>query len=96
VEELVGHAIGRELWEPPQVPNFFSRRMHDFKVKQGLVLAIEPMVNAGKKEVIMMPDHWTVATRDGTRSAHFEHTIAITEDGPRVLTCGPDGQGWAV
>ncbi|MGE4344356.1 MAG: type I methionyl aminopeptidase [Geoalkalibacter sp.] len=96
VEELVGHAIGRELWEPPQVPNFFSRRMHDFKVKQGLVLAIEPMVNAGKKEVIMMPDHWTVATRDGTRSAHFEHTIAITEDGPRVLTCGPDGQGWAM
>ncbi|MDO3379858.1 type I methionyl aminopeptidase [Geoalkalibacter halelectricus] len=96
VEELVGHAIGREMWEPPQVPNFFTRKMPDFKLRPGLVLAIEPMVNLGSKEVVLRPDHWTVATRDGKPSAHFEHTVALTEDGPMVLTCGPDGEGWGM
>ncbi len=96
VEELVGHAIGRELWEPPQVPNYYSRRLPDFKMKTGLVLAIEPMINAGRKDVMLMPDHWTVVTGDGSRSAHFEHTVAMTENGPQVLTCGPDGEGWGM
>jgi methionyl aminopeptidase len=96
VEDLVGHAIGQEMWEPPQVPNFFSRQMRDFKLKTGLVLAIEPMINMGTKEVVVRPDHWTIATRDGKPSAHFEHTVALTDKGPVVLTCGPDGEGWAM
>ncbi|SDM89603.1 methionine aminopeptidase, type I [Geoalkalibacter ferrihydriticus] len=96
VEELVGHAIGREMWEPPQVPNFFTRQMPDFKLRTGLVLAIEPMINLGRKEVVLRPDHWTIASRDGKPSAHFEHTVALTEDGPVVLTCGPNGEGWGM
>lgn len=96
VEDLVGHAIGRDMWEPPQVPNFFSRQMRDFKLKPGLVLAIEPMINAGSKDVVLRSDHWTIATQDGRPSAHFEHTVAFTEEGPQVLTCGPDGEGWAM
>ncbi|WP_305044012.1 type I methionyl aminopeptidase [Geoalkalibacter sp.] len=96
VEDLVGHAIGRDMWEPPQVPNFFTRNMPDFKLRPGLVLAIEPMINAGGKEVFVRPDHWTIATRDGKPSAHFEHTVALTEEGPLVLTCGPNGEGWGM
>ncbi|WP_305040997.1 type I methionyl aminopeptidase [Geoalkalibacter sp.] len=96
VEDLVGHAIGRDMWEPPQVPNFFTRNMPDFKLRPGLVLAIEPMINAGAKEVVVRPDHWTIAARDGKPSAHFEHTVALTEDGPLVLTCGPNGEGWGM
>jgi methionyl aminopeptidase len=93
VESFVGHGIGREMHEDPQVPNFVSaqlRRSGDFQIEPGLVIAVEPMVNMGTKQVKGMPDHWTQSTQDGKASAHFEHTIAITEDGPWVLTGGPD------
>jgi methionyl aminopeptidase len=93
VESFVGHGIGREMHEDPQVPNFVSpqlRRNGDFELRPGLVIAVEPMVNMGTKKVKTMPDHWTQVTQDGLPSAHFEHTIAITADGPWVLTAGPD------
>ncbi len=96
VEELVGHGIGTELWEDPQVPNFYSPHFPDFRIKPGVVIAIEPMVNMGTKRVRTAQDGWTVVTGDGRPSAHFEHTVAITEDGPVVLTCGPNGEGWAL
>src|SRR5579863_3952289 len=96
VEGLVGHGIGRELWESPQVPNYYTSQIADFQLKPGLVIAIEPMVNMGTKAIRPLPDHWTIATRDGKPSAHFEHTIAVTEDGPFVLTAGPDGKAWAI
>lgn len=85
VRDLVGHGIGRQMHEEPQVPNYGLP--HDGpELKPGLVLAIEPMVNAGGWEVILKPDRWTVVTKDGSWSAHFEHTIAITQSGPEVLT----------
>jgi methionyl aminopeptidase len=93
VESFVGHGIGREMHEEPQVPNFDSpqfRRNGDFKLEPGLVIAIEPMVNAGTKHVKVRPDHWTQVTRDGSPSAHFEHTVAITSSGPQPLTVGPE------
>ena len=89
VECFVGHGIGHEMHEEPQVPNFVSsqlKRQGDFRLDPGLVLAIEPMVNIGTKEVIAMDDDWTQSTADGSASAHFEHTVAITEDGPVILT----------
>jgi len=95
VECFVGHGIGREMHQEPQVPNYVSRELRqrgDFRLETGLVIAVEPMVNVGTKEVRSLPDHWTVATRDGKPSAHFEHTIAITEDGPVALTAGPNGE----
>lgn len=99
VEGLVGHSIGKELWESPQVPNYYTRdyeRLGDFELKPGVVIAVEPMVNVGSKRFKLLPDHWTIVTGDGSPSAHFEHTIAITKNGPQVLTSGPDGQGWAM
>jgi methionyl aminopeptidase len=96
VEDLVGHAIGKDMWELPQVPNFFSKKNTDFIIKPGLVLAIEPMINLGKKHVKTLKDGWTIVTKDGMPSAHFEHTVAITNKGPYVLTCGPDNEGWAM
>ena len=95
VESFVGHGIGREMHEDPQVPNFLSaqlRRNGDFALEPGLVIAVEPMVNMGSKHVKSMPDFWTQATQDARPSAHFEHTIAITENGPWVLTGPPDGK----
>lgn len=95
VESFVGHGIGREMHEDPQVPNFVSaqlRRNGDFVLEPGLVVAVEPMVNMGSKHVKSMPDYWTQATQDSRPSAHFEHTIAITENGPWVLT-GPPQPG---
>jgi len=92
VENFVGHGIGRKMHEDPQVPNFCTpafRRNHDFDLEPGLVIAVEPMVNMGSKKVRAMPDHWTQSTVDGRSSAHFEHTVAITETGPVVLTAGP-------
>jgi len=85
VREFVGHGIGTKLHEEPQVPNFRSRGA-DTRLREGMVLAIEPMVNVGKAGTRTLPDRWTVVSADGSRSAHFEHTIAITRDGPRVLT----------
>jgi methionyl aminopeptidase len=92
VENFVGHGVGRKMHEDPQVPNFVSRSLRgrgDFHIQPGLVIAIEPMVNMGTKEVRMLGDHWTQVTKDGKPSAHFEHTVAITRDGPRRLTEAP-------
>lgn len=88
VEQFVGHGIGREMHEDPQVPNFVSDQLkrHDFRLEPGLVLAIEPMVNAGTKSVRVLKDHWTVETRDRKPSVHFEHTVAVTPEGPEILT----------
>ncbi len=93
VERFVGHGIGRIMHEPPQVPNFSNRdvKRHDARLEPGLVLAIEPMVNLGRKDVIELPDHWTVITRDRLPSAHVEHTVAITAEGVQVLTGDPEG-----
>jgi methionyl aminopeptidase len=90
VEQFVGHGIGREMHEEPQVPNFMNRSMlkKDFWLEQGLVIAIEPMVNQGTKEVRVLKDQWTVETKDRRLSAHFEHTVAITNSGIEVLTEG--------
>jgi methionyl aminopeptidase len=88
VEQFVGHGIGREMHEDPQVPNFVSSQLkrHDFRIEPGLVVAIEPMVNAGTKNVRILKDHWTVETKDRKPSVHFEHTVAITAGGPEILT----------
>jgi methionyl aminopeptidase len=85
VRMLVGHGIGAQLHEDPQVPNFGSRRQGPV-LAAGFVLAIEPMVNSGGFEVYTAQDQWTVVTRDHSRSAHFEHTVAIAENGPDILT----------
>jgi methionyl aminopeptidase len=85
VRELVGHGLGREPHEEPQVPNY-GRRGRGLRLQPGLVIAIEPMVNEGGPEVRTLSDRWTVVTADRRRSAHFEHTIAVTEAGPRILT----------
>lgn len=85
VRELVGHGIGRDPHEDPQVPNF-GEPGRGPRLEEGLVIAIEPMVNAGGFEVRTLPDRWTVVTADQRRSAHFEHTVAVTSAGPRVLT----------
>ena len=92
VENFVGHGIGRSMHEDPQVPNFCTpafRRNHDFELEPGLVIAVEPMVNVGSKKVRVLADHWTQSTVDGMPSAHFEHTVAITDGGPVVLTSAP-------
>jgi methionyl aminopeptidase len=88
VTQYVGHGIGRVMHENPQVPNFVNRdlRKHDFKLEEGLVLAVEPMVNMCKAETDVLRDHWTVVTRDGMPSAHVEHTLAITREGVYVVT----------
>jgi methionyl aminopeptidase len=85
VRDFVGHGIGRRMHEDPQVPNFGARG-RGIRLQAGMVLAIEPMVNEGGWEVQVEKDGWTVVTRDGKRSAHFEHVVAITEDGPEILT----------
>jgi methionyl aminopeptidase len=93
VENFVGHGIGRSMHEDPQVPNFCTpafRRNHDFEIEPGLVIAVEPMVNMGSKKVRVLADHWTQSTVDGQPSAHFEHTVAITDAGPVVLTAPPE------
>lgn len=98
VEAFVGHGIGRDMHEDPQVPNFANRQLRrgqgDFRLGPGLVIAVEPMVNMGTKRVRTKADHWTQVTTDGRPSAHFEHTIAITEKGPWLLTAGPNGETW--
>jgi methionyl aminopeptidase len=91
VRDFVGHGIGRRLHEPPQVPNFGAAGT-GVRLRPGMVLALEPMVNAGGPEVVTLEDGWTAVTADGSLSAHFEHTVAVTEDGPEILT-SPDGAG---
>jgi len=85
VKQFVGHGIGRRMHEEPQVPNF-GRSGKGPRLRAGMVVAIEPMVNMGSEEVEMRPDRWTAATADGELSCHFEHTVAITEHGPEILT----------
>jgi methionyl aminopeptidase len=92
VTQYVGHGIGRIMHEDPQVPNFVNRevRKHDFRLEEGLVLAVEPMVNMGRSDVDVLRDHWTVVTRDGLPSAHVEHTLAMTPEGVMVITAEED------
>jgi methionyl aminopeptidase len=85
VREFVGHGIGREMHEEPQIPNF-GKPGHGPLLKPGMVLAIEPMVNEGGNAVRVLGDHWTAVTADGGHSAHFEHMVAVTHNGPDVLT----------
>ncbi len=94
VREFVGHGIGTQLHEEPQVPNYVDRRNENPRLKEGMVLAIEPMVTAGKPDTKLARDRWTAMTRDGSFSAHFEHCVAITSNGPWVLTRPPaNGRG---
>jgi len=86
VRDYVGHGIGTRLHEEPQIPNYVDRRSENPRLKEGMVLAIEPMVNAGRPETRVLGDRWTAVTRDGACSAHFEHCVAVTKDGPWVLT----------
>jgi methionyl aminopeptidase len=86
VREMVGHGIGTKLHEEPQIPNYVDRRNENPRLKEGMVLAIEPMVNAGAPDMKVLPDKWTAVTKDGSYSAHFEHCVAVTEEGPWVLT----------
>jgi methionyl aminopeptidase len=90
VRELVGHGIGRELHEEPQIPNY-GKAKQGYKLRSGMCIAIEPMINAGAKEVFTAKDGWTILTKDGQASAHFEHTIAITNNGPKILSVGTHG-----
>ncbi len=86
VREFVGHGIGKKLHEAPQIPNYRKMGLAKIKLKPGMTLAIEPMVNAGSKDIIIKDDEWTICTADGSPSAHYEHTIAITKKGPMILT----------
>ena len=85
VRKFVGHGIGTQLHEAPEVPNFGTAG-RGIRLMPGMTLAIEPMINAGKSDVKILPDGWTVLTSDGSLSAHFEHTIVITSDGPKIMT----------
>ena len=85
VRDLVGHGIGKKMHEEPQVPNFGDAGS-GIELKEGLVIAIEPMINAGDYKVRVLPDGWTIVTEDGSLSAHFEHTVAVTSNGPDILT----------
>lgn len=95
VEQFVGHGIGREMHEEPQVPNYTKQALieDDFEIVPGLVLAIEPMLNEGTSKIKVLKDHWTVVTQDGKLSVHFEHTVAMTPDGPVRLTAGVGDSG---
>lgn len=89
VRDFVGHGVGATMHEEPQIPNF-GRRKSGAKLRPGMALAIEPMVNAGTCKVEMLGDGWTAVTRDGKNAAHFEHTVLVTEEDPEILTV-PDG-----
>jgi methionyl aminopeptidase len=86
VREMVGHGIGTKLHEEPQVPNYVDRRHENPRLKEGMVMAIEPMVNLGRADMKIKSDKWTAVTKDGSPSAHFEHVVAVTANGPWVLT----------
>jgi methionyl aminopeptidase len=85
VRSLVGHGIGRTMHEEPQIPNYVTRSRGP-RLSPGMTLAIEPMITAGGPDVFLHPDEWSISTADGSLAAHFEHTVAVTDDGPRVLT----------
>jgi methionyl aminopeptidase len=94
VTQYVGHGIGRKMHENPQVPNFVNKEVkkHDFKIEEGLVLAVEPMVNMGTPDTNTLRDHWTVVTKDLLPSVHVEHTLAITAQGVFVVTADDESQ----
>jgi methionyl aminopeptidase len=92
VRDLVGHAVGRDVHEEPQVPNV-GRAGFGAPLREGMVLAIEPMLSLGTDRIRTLSDRWTVITQDRSRSAHFEHTVAVTAEGPRILTLSPDPAG---
>ena len=85
VKELVGHGVGKNIHEEPDVPNY-GKYNTGIELKEGMVLAVEPMINAGTKHIVMLDDEWTIVTRDGKPSAHFEHTVVVTKDGYEILT----------
>jgi methionine aminopeptidase, type I len=85
VRDFVGHGIGKNLHEDPQIPNF-GEKGRGIELRSGMIMAIEPMVNEGKYKVQVLPDGWTVVTKDGSLSAHFEHSVAITDNGPDILS----------
>ncbi len=95
VRRFVGHGIGRRLHEKPEVPNFVPRGAVGVPLKAGMVLAIEPMVTAGSPEVEILADHWTAVTKDRSLSAHFEHSVAVTGQGPEILSLSPAGEARA-
>jgi len=86
VREYTGHGIGRSMHEDPQIPNYYAPRMGRIRLRAGMTFALEPMVNVGTWKTRVLDDNWTVVTADGKRSAHFEHTAAVTKDGPEILT----------
>jgi len=86
VREYTGHGIGRQMHEEPQIPNYYEPRMGRIRLRPGMTLALEPMVNEGDWKTRVLDNRWTVVTADGKKSAHFEHTIAVTMDGPEILT----------
>lgn len=86
VREYVGHGIGTAMHEPPEIPNYRTGKGRRTRIAAGMVLAIEPMITAGSAETAVLDDDWTVVTVDGARAAHVEHTVAVTDDGPEVLT----------
>ncbi len=87
VREYTGHGIGRQMHEDPQIPNYYEPRLGGrFRLRPGMTFALEPMVNIGGWRTRVLGDHWTVVTADGTRSAHFEHTVAVNQNGPEILT----------
>jgi methionyl aminopeptidase len=88
VRSLVGHGVGRDMHEDPQIPNY-GEPGRGPTLAPGMTLAIEPMITAGGHEIAVRPDKWTIATADGSLSAHFEHTVAVTDEGPRILTAAP-------
>jgi methionyl aminopeptidase len=90
VRQLVGHGVGRRMHEDPQIPNFGPPGRGP-ELQEGMVFAIEPMITAGEHDIRLDPDGWSIFTTDGSMAAHFEHTVAITADGPQILTLGPDG-----
>lgn len=89
VKDLVGHGVGRHVHEDPRIPNYFDRELEPVRIKKGMVLAIEPMVNLGKDDVRLLDDEWTIVTADQKLSAHFEVTIAITDKGMEIMTPVP-------
>lgn len=93
VRDMVGHGVGKQLHEEPQIPNYYNPEHPDPPLLEGMTLAIEPMVNAGKPDIEILPDKWTVVTADRKPSAHFEHTVAITRKGYDILTLGPHDPG---
>lgn len=93
MRDFVGHGVGANLHEDPEVPNF-GRPGHGVRLQPGMTLAIEPMVNVGVYEVNVMSDGWTVKTKDGKLSAHYENSVAITEGDPVILTLPEDGENW--